>query len=281
MSKPLKIVVFDLDETLGYFTEFGIFCDCLNSTLKKPNYSDFHFNELLDLYPQFVRPKMLNILNYLKNKKKENKCYQVMIYTNNQGDKSWASNIKKYFDKKVDFKLFDKIIAAFKVRGERVELGRTSHDKTMEDFVRCTKLPDNIEMCFVDDVYHSGMIDDKVYYINVKPYKHQISIDDMIATFLKSNLGVVIKNKDAFIHAMKRDFKRYSYNISEKNASEQEVDDIIGKRMLQHLKQFFYEKTNKTYKKQKGRQNGSQYNRESFSQLGKPYKNKTLKRKKL
>ena len=24
-----KIVVFDLDETLGYFTEFGIFCDCL------------------------------------------------------------------------------------------------------------------------------------------------------------------------------------------------------------------------------------------------------------
>ena len=30
MNAPKKIVVFDLDETLGYFTEFGILCDCLN-----------------------------------------------------------------------------------------------------------------------------------------------------------------------------------------------------------------------------------------------------------
>ena len=34
IKKPLKIVVFDLDETLGYFTEFGIFCDCLNKYFK-------------------------------------------------------------------------------------------------------------------------------------------------------------------------------------------------------------------------------------------------------
>lgn len=50
MTKPLKIVVFDLDETLGYFTEFGIFCDCLNNYLKQNNYSGEHFNDLLDLY---------------------------------------------------------------------------------------------------------------------------------------------------------------------------------------------------------------------------------------
>ena len=98
MDTPHKIVVFDLDETLGYFTEFGIFCDCLNAYFKKNNYSDLHFNDLLDLYPNFLRPKILNILQYLKNKKKENKCYKVMIYTNNQGDKNWVNNIKKYFD---------------------------------------------------------------------------------------------------------------------------------------------------------------------------------------
>lgn len=171
MTKPFKIVVFDLDETLGYFTEFGIFCDCLNNYFKNAAYSNTNFNELLDLYPNFLRPKIMNILRYLKGKKKENKCYKVMIYTNNQGDKSWAMNIKKYFDDKVEYELFDKIIAAFKVRGKQVEIGRTSHDKTMDDFVRCTKLPENIEVCFIDDLYHSGMEDDKVYYINVKPYK--------------------------------------------------------------------------------------------------------------
>ena len=30
----MKIVVFDLDETLGYFTELGIFWDCLKKYLK-------------------------------------------------------------------------------------------------------------------------------------------------------------------------------------------------------------------------------------------------------
>jgi len=253
MTKPLKIVVFDLDETLGYFTEFGIFCDCLNNYFKNSNYSDQHFNELLDLYPLFLRPKILTILQYLQTKKKENKCYKVMIYTNNQGGKSWANNIKMYFEFKIDSKLdkplFDKVIAAFKVGGKHIELGRTSHDKTIDDFVRCTKMPNNIELCFIDDVYHDGMADDKVYYINVKPYKYQFSIDEMINTFLSSKLGSIVTNKEHCKLNINADFKRYSYRVNQKAIEEQEIDEIIGKRMLQHLKQFFYEKTNRTYKK--------------------------------
>ena len=263
MTKPFKIVVFDLDETLGYFTEFGIFCDCLNNYFKKASYSNTNFNELLDLYPNFLRPKIMNILRYLKGKKKENKCYKVMIYTNNQGDKSWAMNIKKYFDDKVEYDLFDKIIAAFKVRGQQVEIGRTSHDKTMDDFVRCTKLPENIEVCFIDDIYHAGMTDDKVYYINVKPYKYQMRIENMINRFLHSPLANKIHNTHHFTTAIIHDFKQYNYRINEKTQKEQEIDEIIGKRMLQHLKQFFYEKTNYTFKNKK-----------------RTVKRKTLKRKK-
>ena len=254
-TSPSKIVVFDLDETLGYFTEFGIFCDCLNEYFKNEDYSDTHFNELLDLYPEFIRPKMINALQYLKSKKMDNKCYKVMIYTNNQGDSSWAINIKKYFDNKVEYELFDKIIAAYEVRGQRVEIGRTSHDKTMDDFVRCTKLSENIEVCFIDDLYHSGMVDDKVYYINVKPYKYQINIEKMINTFLDSKLGnnINISDKEDFINSIQHEYKEYNYRIHEKTKQEQEVDEIVGKRMLQHLKQFFREKSTKTLKKKKGR----------------------------
>jgi len=251
MTKSFKIVVFDLDETLGYFTEFGIFSDCLNKYFKNNEYSNTNFNELLDLYPEFLRPKIINTLKYLKTKKKENKCYKVMIYTNNQGHKSWAINIKNYFDKKVEYELFDKIIAAFKVRGQQIELGRTSHDKTMDDFVRCTKLPDNIEVCFIDDLYHAGMVDDKVYYINVKPYKHQLSIERMVNTFLKSRLGSNVHNNADFIKSIHAEFNKYKYKITNKTPQEQEIDEIIGKRMLQHLKQFFYEKNNKTFKNKK------------------------------
>jgi hypothetical protein len=253
MNKPHKIVVFDLDETLGYFTEFGIFCDCLNNYFKNNDYSEQNFNELLDLYPLFLRPKILSILQYLKRKKKENKCYKVMIYTNNQGDRSWVNNIKSFFEFKIGSKkddlLFDKIIAAFKVDGKHVELGRTSHDKTMDDFIRCTKMPMNIELCFIDDVYHDGMADDKVYYVNVKPYKYQLTIDEMINTFLSSKLGKIVVNKEHFKQIIRANFNSYSYRLVKKTKEEQDIDEIIGKRILQHLKKFFYEKTNKTYKK--------------------------------
>ena len=68
----MKIVVFDLDETLGYFTEFGIFWDGLINYSKVKNKSSLtqsDFNDILDLYPEFLRPNIINILNYLKNKK--------------------------------------------------------------------------------------------------------------------------------------------------------------------------------------------------------------------
>jgi hypothetical protein len=64
----MKIVVFDLDETLGYFVEFGILWDSLSLYFKKELGQEI-FNDLMDLYPEFLRPKILNILNYLKNKK--------------------------------------------------------------------------------------------------------------------------------------------------------------------------------------------------------------------
>ena len=54
----MKIVVFDLDETLGYFTELGIFWDCLKNYLKIKNVnktlSQTDFNNVLDLYPEFL-----------------------------------------------------------------------------------------------------------------------------------------------------------------------------------------------------------------------------------
>ena len=257
MNKSKKIVVFDLDETLGYFTEFGIFCDCLDKYFKNTSYSDTNFKELLDLYPEFLRPKIIEVLAYLKEKKKNKKCYKVMIYTNNNGPKLCAKNISEYFDKKINYKLFDQIIAAFKVRGERIELGRTSHDKSIEDLFRCTKLPDDVEICFVDDVYHDGMSEKRVYYINVKPYHHKLTINNLMFRFLDSSLGRVVKNKSEFINILDDEFKKYQYNTQVKSNDEQEIDTIVGKKMLQHLKQFFYENNNKTLSRKRKNKNKS------------------------
>ena len=41
------------------------------------------------------------------------------------------------------YKIFDKIIAAYKVRNKIVEKCRTTHQKTISDFLKCTKLSVN------------------------------------------------------------------------------------------------------------------------------------------
>jgi hypothetical protein len=133
-----RIVVFDMDETLGYFVEFGIFWDSIIAYMKSNNQEDKmsqeYFNKIFDLYPEFVRPNVISLLNYLKYKKNSKQCNGVMIYTNNQGPKEWVNFIKEYFEYKIHTKLFEQIICAFKVNGKQVEICRTTHDKTYKDF---------------------------------------------------------------------------------------------------------------------------------------------------
>ena len=97
---PLHIVVFDLDETLGYFVEFGMFWSAIETYYGR-TLSQSEFNDTLDIYPEFVRPDIIDVLTFLKTKKQQKKCSHIMIYTNNQGPKEWAISIKNYFEYKM------------------------------------------------------------------------------------------------------------------------------------------------------------------------------------
>ena len=152
-----KIVVFDLDETLGNFIELGIFWDALeNYHGHKLPYE--HFYKLVDTFPEFLRPNILDIVKYLTDQKKAQKCHSLMIYTNNQGPKRWARMISGYFDSKLGIKCFDRIIAAFKVRGKRVEMLRSTNEKSYDDLIKCSKIHSDTQICFLDDQYHPLML---------------------------------------------------------------------------------------------------------------------------
>ena len=252
----MKIVVFDLDETLGYFTEFGIFWDCLIYYFKNKNeetLTQSDFNDILDLFPEFLRPNIINILNYLKNKKQSLCCHKMMIYTNNSGPKEWAHHIIDYFSKKINYKLFDQLISAFKINGKVVEVCRTTHDKTYNDFIKCTKLPINAEICFLDDTFYPEMANDNIYYINVKPYYHDVKFEDMLDKFSKSDIGKkIINNDDKFIKIMNEQIKLYKYDCINKETNEYEMDKIVGKQIVKHLQEFFNKtKKNKTIRNKK------------------------------
>ena len=239
----MKIVVFDLDETLGYFTELGIFWDCLKNYLKTKNgnktLSQTDFNNVLDLYPEFLRPNIINILTYLKNKKQSKCCHKMMIYTNNQGPREWAHHIIAYFENKINYKLFDQIIAAFKVNGKVVEICRTTQDKTHRDFIKCTRLPLNAEICFLDDMVHPEMINDNIYYINLKPFYYDLKFNEMLLKFKNSDYGKKLVIDDDNFETIMIEFKKYNYSCLDKNLKEYEVDKILGKQIMTHLQEFF------------------------------------------
>lgn len=260
----MKIVVFDLDETLGYFTEFGIFWDSLSQYLKtnkKQALSQTDFDDILDLYPEFLRPNIINILNYLKNKKVCNSCHKMLIYTNNNGPKEWAQHIISYFEKKIDYKIIDQVISAFKINGKVIEIGRTSHNKSHNDLVRCSKIPLNAEICFLDDTFYPEMANENVYYINVKPYYYDLKFEDMLEKFINSDVGKKMVDKD-FEQDIMSTIKLYKYECLEKNEKEYEVDKILGKHIITHLQEFFSKsKKNKTLKNTGKKRNKTYKNR--------------------
>jgi hypothetical protein len=231
-----KVIVFDLDETLGYFSDLVSLWYII--ALKK---TQQNFNALLDLYPEFLRYGILTILEYLYHKKHAGKCYKLYLYTNNKYSPEIPRYIAKYFDYKMgiyrdmdDFTkthLFDQVICAFKVGNRIIEPCRTTNKKTHSDFIRCTLLPKNTEICFIDDVYHNRMNHHKIYYIQPFEYYHNLKNDD------------IINRACAFMpDVYKRDYLQYLFNNHNHNKPQpsNETNIQVSQKIMYYIKEFFH-----------------------------------------
>jgi len=257
-----RVIVFDLDETLGCFVELGVFCDVIEKyNKKKLDLNEFY--RIMDLFPEFLRPNMLEILTYLKDKKQQGELYKVFIYTNNQGPKEWTEKIRSFLEKKINYKLFDKVIGAYKVNGKIIEPTRTTHEKTISDFFRSTNLPKNTKICFIDDLYHSDMDVENVYYINIKPYLVSLPFSLMAERYYKQNMKL-IDNKYKFTNFVNTQMKKYDLHTSPKSI----VDNEIGKELMENLQNFLKiskkQSKFKTKKKQTQKYNSTRKKRKIY-----------------
>jgi hypothetical protein len=231
-----KAIVFDLDETLGSFTDLDILWRAIHSY--KYNITIPQFNDLLDLYPEFLRYGILPILAYLI--KKRSSLIQCYIYTNNQcSHPTWINLITKYFDYKllVNDSLFKGVVSAFKINNEIIEPARTSNRKIYSDFIQCTLLPTNTEICFVDNTYYSGMDVERVYYIQPRAYYHHLStkqiVDRYIATFDNNNMPLSKYLIDVFSIQGRLSFYDPTFK-------ELETDIYVAQRLMYHIKEFIF-----------------------------------------
>lgn len=250
-SDVMRIAVFDMDETLGTFSDLSEFIYTLARILKLVHTNPDkvirdNFNAIVDLYPEVLRPKIMDTMHFLVKMKRVHKCDHVMIYTNNTGPREWTESIKNYFNYKSGVSLFDRVIGAFKrPNGETVEVRRTSHDKTYNDLVRCTNLEGKIEVFFVDDRAHPGMHTSNVYVIEVKPYERRIDQSIFIKKFMSSPLYHSLGIATSQIASLKLNRvleKKSQLSLSaatEYTDDEREVDILVGETILEKVKWFF------------------------------------------
>ena len=180
-----RVVVFDMDETLGHFVQLGGFWDVVQSAHGR-ELPTAHFIEMMSLYPEAIRPGMEVLLAQLVAARSNGTIHAIILYTNNQGPESWAQMIAEYFSHMAGKRVFDMIIPAYSVGGRRVARCRSGHAKSPSDLLRCTGLPDDTRICFIDDQDHPPMISDRVYYIRVPPYVETLLVGDMAQRYISA-----------------------------------------------------------------------------------------------
>ena len=262
-----RVMVFDLDETLGCFLEFDILWYTIQQIVgSSPPISHTH---LLDLYPEFLRPNIIDILKYVNKKKKTGECQKLYIYTNNQSQSYSVNMIADYLSNKVEknnYALFDQIIYAFKINNQIVQIGRSTHKKTHDDLINCTLLPKKTAICFIDDIEFDEMKKERIYYIQPKAYFHKMNSYDILNRLFSSKYKFALQKyepliRDQFltrsmkINIFKRNIRDHSKYIKEQ--------EIVSKKMMYHIREFFFS-TRKRNKTQKQNKTTNKFTRKSY-----------------
>lgn len=184
-----KIIVFDLDHTIGYF---GQFIHILNNIeIDKINDSYIY---LLDLFTECFRPNIFQLFEYLILKRKEKRIQSIILYTNNNND-IFIHKIIEYIDYKLSQPLFDIIITPLHPK-------RKKKYKDYRELIECSEYNEHTHICFIDNKKHIGMVCDKISYIQCEPYIHIIQskevfkrIKQKIAKFEKHEYMLNLNNQ--------------------------------------------------------------------------------------
>jgi len=241
----VKVVVFDLDETIGHFVQLSILDYKLRKFYNKDLTKD-HFHKILDIFPEVFRPNMMNIFKYLhKMKIKHKGKIKIMIYTNNNGCRMWVNRIKSYIEKKINYKIFDRVICAWKHDGKILEKNRTGYDKKYDDLLKCGHLKKTDKIMFLDDQFYEKMLHPQVTYLHLKPYHYKYSEKTLYGKYIsRANLPYA-KSMDLARFFKIKDSRECLNSDKSDKSDKRDLFKLRGKRIERHIKNFI-ESSNKT-----------------------------------
>ena len=167
-----KNIVFDFDETIGYFEQI---IDIIKHTKKTSKLEVFEF---FNLFPLVFRTNIFDIFNYIVRLKKEKKIKSVILYSNNNND-VFIGYVLSYIHNTLNYPIFDISIS----------LNQTGNkNKNLSDLLNYSNglLNKKSSIFFIDDKEYDDMKSIK-YYIKCESYKYVY-----FNSFIKDKLNIDI-----------------------------------------------------------------------------------------
>lgn len=236
-----KLVVFDMDETLGYFSQLYVMWISLIK-LSSTKLSIFDFFKLSDIYIFYYHPTIFKILKFLK----ENNI-ETIIYTNNQALYWWPKLVALYLNYKTNGEhskdnkdnIFNIVIGSYKLQNKINDHRRTSMMKKYADLKNIMNLKDDTKILFIDDQEHPEMRHPKIDYFKVPEYIIMLPPERIVNIFLHNEFGKKFIHKNNisiffFIKYMFIAFKNYNLltnSLIKINNNVKIYNDIFAKIM--------------------------------------------------
>jgi hypothetical protein len=152
-----KNVVFDFDETIGYFEQI---IEMIKHTKKTSKMDVF---ELFTLFPLVFRTNIFDIFHFIVRLKKEKKIKSVILYSNNNND-VFIGYVLSFIHQKLNYPLFDLSISLNNTHNK---------NKNLSDLLNYSNglLNKKSSIFFIDDKEYDDMKMIK-YYIKCESYKY-------------------------------------------------------------------------------------------------------------
>jgi hypothetical protein len=152
-----KNIVFDFDETIGYFDQI---IEIIKYTKKTSKEEIFNF---LKTFPFVFRTSIFDIFCYIVRLKKEKKIKNVILYSNNNND-VFIGIVLSFIHEKLNYNLFDASISINHTHNK---------NKNIIDLLNYSNglLNKNSSIFFIDDKEYQDMKSIQ-YYIKCESYKY-------------------------------------------------------------------------------------------------------------
>jgi hypothetical protein len=182
-----KMIVFDLDQTLGFFDQMVYIINQTRAEIYAP---------LFELFPEIFRPQLFELLHSLALLKKNKRVKGIVLYSNNRNE-DFVKQLIQYIHSKLGCSLFEPVLTYHSPE-------RTTHEKSYHDLFACIKDGNTHLFCFIDDKYHERMNHVDIYYIRSEAYQYILEEKEVNTRIQKTIPGFKSKKRNLPMKLHKR-----------------------------------------------------------------------------